>query len=121
MCENKWLAKIGSHAYDYLIRVNTLFNKVRRLFGKEYWSLAGYLKFKAKETTKVIENFQTVFLDYAREHGYDGVICGHIHHPEIKDVDGIAYMNSGDWVENCTALVEHMDGRWEIIKYSGVA
>jgi UDP-2,3-diacylglucosamine pyrophosphatase LpxH len=110
-----WLALLGDKAYDLILRVNAHFNWVRRQFGFGYWSLSKYLKHKVKGAVDFIFKFEINLAEYARKNGYDGVICGHIHHAEIKDIEGIAYMNSGDWVESCTALVEHLDGSWEVI------
>ena len=88
--------------------------------GFGYWSLSQYLKARVKKGVDFIFKFETNVLEYARRHNYDGVICGHIHTPEIKTVDGMIYMNDGDWVESCSALVEHYDGRWEIIYWKDI-
>jgi UDP-2,3-diacylglucosamine pyrophosphatase LpxH len=86
--------------------------------GFGYWSLSQYLKKRVKKAIDFIFQFEQNLATYCRKRGFDGVICGHIHHAEIKQVDGITYMNDGDWVESCTALVEHHDGRWEIITWT---
>jgi len=106
---------IGDHAYDLLINVNTLIYNIRKLFGFNHWSLSKYLKMKAKSASNFIGSFEEKMVSYCKKRNYDGVICGHIHHPVIREIDGIVYMNDGDWVENCSALVEHMDGKYEII------
>jgi UDP-2,3-diacylglucosamine pyrophosphatase LpxH len=114
----KWLAFVGDYAYRILIAVNTLFNRARRLLGFGYWSLSAFLKTRVKNTLQFVENFEAAVADEARRRGVDGVICGHIHKAEMRDIDGIAYINDGDWVESCSALVEHSDGRLEILEWA---
>lgn len=114
---HKWLAHLGSWAYDMVVVLNTQFNRVRKLLGLPYWSLAGYLKRQVKEAGNFIAQFETSLTDAARESGADGVVCGHIHQARMKTVDGILYLNDGDWVESCTALVEHLDGRLELMHW----
>ena len=111
----KWLAHVGAWAYDVLIDINVMVSAVRRWFKLRPWSLSAWAKYQVKSAVNFIGNYEENLAGYARTHGCDGIICGHIHHANIRDIDGIAYMNSGDWVESCTALVEHDDGRWEII------
>jgi UDP-2,3-diacylglucosamine pyrophosphatase LpxH len=98
--------------------LNTLFNHARRKMGFGYWSLSAFLKGKVKNALQFIENFEGAVADEARRRGVDGVICGHIHKAEMRDIDGITYINDGDWVESCTALVEHMDGRLELLEWA---
>jgi UDP-2,3-diacylglucosamine pyrophosphatase LpxH len=86
--------------------------------GFGYWSLSKFLKGRVKKAVDFIFEFEKNLAAYCKKKGYDGVICGHIHHAEIKDIDGITYMNDGDWVESMTALVEHHDGRWEIVTWT---
>ena len=86
--------------------------------GFGYWSLSAYLKVKVKNALQFIENFEAAVADEARRRGVDGVICGHIHKAEMRQIDGVAYINDGDWVESCTALVEHFDGRLEILEWA---
>jgi hypothetical protein len=86
--------------------------------GFGYFSLSRYLKHRVKKAVDFIFKFEENLAGYCKKRGFDGVICGHIHHAEIKDINGIVYMNDGDWVESCTALVEHHDGRWEIITWT---
>ena len=114
----RWLAYIGDHAYDLVLRLNTVFNGLRRLMGLRYWSLSSYLKIKVKNAVRFISEYEQVIVKEARKAGVQGVICGHIHHAEIKQYDDIIYMNDGDWVESCTALVEHFDGTWEILYWA---
>ena len=113
-----WLNYLGDTAYDLLLRLNTKYNWIRHKFGFGYWSFSKYLKHKVKGAVDFIFQFEKNITDYCRRKYYDGVICGHIHNAEIKTVNGIVYMNDGDWVESCTALVEHFDGRFEIISWS---
>ncbi len=114
----KWLAFLGDWSYRTILMLNTLFNLVRRKMGFGYWSLSAFLKGKVKNALQFIENFEGAVADEARRRGVDGVICGHIHKAEMRDIDGITYINDGDWVESCTALVEHMDGRLELLEWA---
>ncbi len=114
----RWLAYIGDHAYDFVLRLNTFFNGLRRLMGLRYWSLSSYLKIKVKNAVQFISEFEQVIVKEAEKAEVQGVICGHIHHAEMKQYGDITYMNDGDWVESCTALVEHFDGTWEIIYWA---
>lgn len=116
----RWLAFVGDYAYRALIAINTLFNRVRRRMGFGYWSLSAFLKTRVKNALQFVENFEAAVADEARRRGVDGVICGHIHKAEMRDIDGIAYINDGDWVESCTALVEHPDGRLEILEWAKI-
>lgn len=110
-----WLSFLGDKAYDVILSLNNKFNWIRRRFGFGYWSLSRFLKLKVKKAVDFIFQFEKNMVAYCKKRGFDGVICGHIHHPEIKIIDGVVYMNDGDWVESCSALVEHHDGTWEIL------
>ena len=114
---NKWIAKLGSEAYDLLIVLNHWFNWGRRKLGFGYWSLSRHIKNKVKEAVNYISNFEEAVVYAARQHGADGVVCGHIHHAIITDYDGIRYANCGDWVESCTALAEDEDGKLRLIHW----
>lgn len=114
----RWLAHLGDRAYNIVLTLNTWFNVLRRRLGYSYWSLSAYLKHKVKNAVDYISSFEDAVAEEARRHRVDGVICGHIHHAEIRDIDGITYCNDGDWVESCTALVEHADGRMEILNWA---
>ncbi|MFY8094014.1 MAG: UDP-2,3-diacylglucosamine diphosphatase [Niveispirillum sp.] len=116
----KWLAFVGDTAYTFLLWLNTLLNKARRKLGFPYWSLSAYLKHKTKKAVEFIGDYETALTDEARRRQVDGVICGHIHHAEMRDMDGVLYVNDGDWVESCTALVEHPDGRLEILRWADI-
>ena len=114
----RWLAFLGDYAYALLLKCNVVFNAVRRRFGLPYWSLSAHIKKKVKNAVSFISRFEEAVAYAARERGVDGVVCGHIHTAEIRDFDGITYYNDGDWVESCTALIEHRDGRMEIIDWA---
>lgn len=113
----QWLYHLGDFLYNILLDVNILVSKIRNWFGLPHWSLSAYLKHKTKEAVSYLANFEELITEYCAKQKADGVICGHIHHADIKTVNGIEYMNDGDWVESCTALVEHYDGKWEIIQW----
>lgn len=114
----QWLAYLGSYAYDFSISCNAFVNKIRHTFGLEYWSLSNWLKYKVKSAVNFVGEFESTLSKYAKSKGADGVVCGHIHYARvIPNLDGIMYLNCGDWVESHTALVEHRDGRIELIKW----
>jgi len=114
----RWLAVLGDYAYVLALSANHWFNVIRRTLGLPYWSLSAYLKHKVKNVVQFMSDYETGMVALAKRKGTDGVICGHIHHADIKDIDGITYCNDGDWVESCTALVEHYDGRTEILTWT---
>jgi UDP-2,3-diacylglucosamine pyrophosphatase LpxH len=113
-----WIAFLGDKAYDIILSINSKFNWIRHRMGFGYFSLSQFLKHKVKKAVDFIFQFERNLVAYCRKRGFDGVICGHIHHAEIKEIDGVVYMNDGDWVESCTALVEHHNGRWEIVTWT---
>jgi len=117
----KWLAILGDYAYVAALSINHWLNLARKRLGLPYWSLSQYLKYKVKNAVQFISDFEEGMAEAARMRGVKGVICGHIHHAEIRDVDGIMYCNDGDWVESCTALVEHFDGRMEILTWTDMS
>ncbi|MEQ8228108.1 MAG: UDP-2,3-diacylglucosamine diphosphatase [Rhodospirillales bacterium] len=114
----KWLAFLGDNAYNAALMLNLWLNIVRRKLGFSYWSLSAYLKHKVKNAVEFVSSYEAAVVGEARKRGVDGVICGHIHTAEMRDMGGILYCNDGDWVESCTALVEHEDGRLEILKWA---
>jgi len=114
----KWLAYLGDRAYGLALSLNTVFNAARKILGMPYWSLSAYLKLKVKNAASFIGNFETALVREAKSRGLDGVVCGHIHHAEVKDVAGILYCNDGDWVESCTALTEDAMGRLRIVTWA---
>jgi UDP-2,3-diacylglucosamine pyrophosphatase LpxH len=101
-----------------LLDLNHVVNWVRKGFGLPYWSLSAYLKGKTKEAVAFMSDFEELITEYCYKKRADGIICGHIHQAAIKEINGIVYMNDGDWVESCTALVEHHTGEWEIVNWS---
>jgi len=115
---HRWLAFLGDHAYVALLRLNIWFNAARRGLGLPYWSLSAYMKKRVKNAVEFIGRFEEAVAFAAKERGADGVVCGHIHSAEIRQIGGITYYNDGDWVESCTALVEHFDGRLEILHWA---
>ena len=113
-----WLAFLGDKAYDVVLSLNSKLNWLLHRFGFRYFSLSQYLKGRVKKAVDFIFQFEKNLAAYCKKRGFDGVICGHIHHAEIKEINGVMYMNDGDWVESCTALVEHCNGKWEIITWT---
>ena len=116
----KFLALLGDGAYTAALGANRWFNAARRRLGYPYWSLSAWLKRQVKEAVKAIDRFETALAGEARRRGFDGVVCGHIHHAEMRRVNGVEYLNDGDWVESCTALVEHHDGRLELVDWAAL-
>jgi UDP-2,3-diacylglucosamine pyrophosphatase LpxH len=116
----KFLAILGDGAYTAALFANRWFNMARRRLGYPYWSLSAWLKRQVKEAVKAIDRFEVAVAGEARRRGFDGVVCGHIHHAEMRDIGGVTYFNDGDWVESCTALVEHADGRLELIDWAAL-
>jgi UDP-2,3-diacylglucosamine pyrophosphatase LpxH len=115
---HRWIAVLGDNAYALVVRLNALLSWVRRRLGiAGYWSLSGYAKRKVKSAVGFIFDFEHSVARYVLELGVDGVICGHIHAAAIKEIEGITYINCGDWVDSCTAILEHADGRLELIEW----
>ncbi len=115
----RWLSLLGMWTYHGLLQLNRWYNLFRRGLKLPYWSLASYLKTRTKRAVQFIADFEHAVARQAAEYEVDGVICGHIHCPELRTIDSITYANTGDWVEHCTALVEHVDGRLELIQWAG--
>lgn len=113
----RWLAFLGDGAYSTALFLNTYLNIVRRRMGLTYWSLSAWAKGKVKNAVSFISRFEEFLVAEARQHGADGVVCGHIHHATIREIQGISYLNTGDWVESCTAIIEDYDGRLELIRW----
>lgn len=118
---HRWLAFLGDHAYVALLKLNVGFNACRRGLGLPYWSLSAHLKKRVKNAVEYVCRYEEAVAHAARERGADGVVCGHIHSAEIRQFGEITYYNDGDWVESCTALVEHADGRMEILDWAARA
>ncbi len=117
---HRWVALLGDIAYNALVRANGACSWLRRQMGRPgYWSLAGYAKRRVKKALEFIFSFEAAVIHNIRGRGLDGVICGHIHCAAIKEVDGLTYVNCGDWVDSCTAIVEYPDGRLELIDWDG--
>ncbi|MFC5385699.1 UDP-2,3-diacylglucosamine diphosphatase [Aquamicrobium segne] len=114
----RWLAYLGDWAYEAALKLSTYVNLIRRKLGFTYWSLSAWAKHKVKNAVSFIGKFEETLTAEARRHDVDGVICGHIHSAAMRDFDGFTYINTGDWVESCTAVVEHEDGRMEIIQWA---
>jgi len=114
----RWLMHIGDHLYDFIITLNNWWSLIRHRLGLPYWSMSKWIKQHTKQAVSYVLNFEQLLANYCHSKGYYGIICGHIHTAEIKMIDTTWYGNSGDWVESCTALVEHHDGRWEIVTWT---
>ena len=114
----KWLAHVGDRMYEFTLRMNRHLNSLRARLGLPYWSLSGYLKQKVKRAVSYVGDFEVAVAREARKRGVQGVVCGHIHRAELHEIDGMVYANDGDWVESLTALVEHANGRLELVDWS---
>ena len=115
---HQWIAKLGSKGYDFLLEVNRLLRSIRRLFGiQSQFSLAAFVKFKVKNAVQFISDYEQSIVNTLKDEGLDGVICGHIHHAEMKEIDGFMYVNTGDFVETCSAIVERHDGTLELVRW----
>lgn len=112
-----WIAMAGDSLYEGTMRFNYWFNKGRSLLGMRYWSLSAFAKQHVKTAVNVVSTFEESVARECKRRGLDGVVCGHIHHAEVRDIGGVTYHNCGDWVESCTALAEHLDGRIELIRW----
>ena len=114
----KWLAYLGDNLYEFTLKLNRHLNKFRGRMGLPYWSLSNYLKQKVKSAMNYVTDFENAVAKEAARRGHQGVVCGHIHRAEMRDIDGILYCNDGDWVESRTALVEHFDGSLELLHWA---
>jgi UDP-2,3-diacylglucosamine pyrophosphatase LpxH len=112
-----WLSKLGARLYEVCLALNTPVTRLRSRMGLPYWSLAAALKGQAKRAVQYMAEFERAVVHAAEEAGADGVVCGHIHKPELRHFGRARYANCGDWVESCTALVEHLDGRLELVRW----
>ena len=120
MLAHRWLAFVGDALYEFMMRLNGVVNRVRKTFDLPYWSLSKAAKHKVKNAVEFISKYEELVARAAAERGVDGVVCGHIHTAEIRTFDGIEYYNDGDWVEGGNALVEHFDGRMELLHWPEV-
>lgn len=114
----KWLAHVGDRAYVFALWLNTFVNRAKRLWGGQYWSLSNWAKQQVKQAVNFISQYERVLADEARRNGYDGIVCGHIHQACIRTIDGLIYVNTGDWVESCTAVVEDADGTLRLVDWA---
>lgn len=115
----KWLAVLGDYGYEFLLHLNFFINKFCKLIKiKKKWSLSKYIKDNVKKSVSFINNYENILSTHAKRNGFKGVICGHIHKAEIRQIDTVHYLNCGDWVESCTAIVEDFEGKWSIINYT---
>lgn len=114
----KWLVLLGDAAYDSLLKINSWLNRLRNASGLTQWSLSSYLKNKTRNAFSIIANYETTLANECKKRKFDGVICGHIHYPELKQINGIQYANCGDWVESCSALVEDKLGNLKIVEWT---
>lgn len=117
----KWLAYVGDWAYEFTLKLNAMLNRLRGRMGLPYWSLSKYLKLKVKRAVSFIGDYEAAVVREARKREVHGVVCGHIHHAELRELDGITYANDGDWVESLTALVERSDGQLDLLDWSALA
>lgn len=117
----KWMAKLGDVMYNILLKINVLYNRIQSWRGRPYYSFSQAIKNSVKKAVSNASDFDKMLTDMARTKGCQGVICGHIHRPEDRMIDGIRYLNSGDWVETMSALVEDNDGNWKIVYYKDMA
>jgi UDP-2,3-diacylglucosamine pyrophosphatase LpxH len=115
----RWLAYLGDNLYEFTLKLNRHLNTLRARLGLPYWSLSAYLKHKVKTALNYVTDFENAVAQEARRRGHQGVVCGHIHRAEMRDIQGTLYCNDGDWVESRTALVEHQDGRLELVQWPG--
>jgi UDP-2,3-diacylglucosamine pyrophosphatase LpxH len=113
----RWLAHLGDKGYGLLLAANRPLNAIRTRFGLGYWSLSAYVKHRVKNAVSFISQFEDAVARYAAQHRVDGVVCGHIHTPAVRRIRNLDYYNTGDWVESSTALVEHLDGRMELLRW----
>ena len=113
----RWLARIGDVLHGTMVSLNHGVNSLRRALRKPYWPLAERVKLSIGASARYIEQFENISAEHARAHGYDGVICGHIHRANLRRIAGTLYANSGDWVESCTALIETEQGELELLRY----
>ncbi len=114
----RWLAHVNDATHRVMAGINRAINRVRRRFGRPYWSLSAFVRSKAKTAFKVLDAYEATMVREARARGFDGVVCGHVHHPACKPMDGVVYANTGDWMEHCSALVEDFDGNLALVDWT---
>jgi UDP-2,3-diacylglucosamine pyrophosphatase LpxH len=111
----KWLAHVGDNLYELTLRLNRYVAKIRSYLGLPYWSLSAYLKHKVKSALNYVTAFEDALAQEAKRRGFQGVVCGHIHRAQIREIDGVLYCNDGDWVESRSAMIENFDGSLELL------
>jgi UDP-2,3-diacylglucosamine pyrophosphatase LpxH len=114
---NRLLERVGSRVYDWILDLNLWLNRLRRRLGMGYWSVSSCLKGKAKTAVQYVTNYEEAMVSMAEAHGVDGIICGHVHQPEVRRIGRLTYFNCGDWVESCTALVEDYEGNISLVRF----
>lgn len=117
VCFGKFHAMLGDVLYDVSLWLNRQCHGIRKRLGLPYWSMASYIKTKVKKANEAIRRYRDAAIADAKEQGVDGIICGHIHHPQMEMVDGILYCNDGDWIENCTLMVENQSGDLKLLRW----
>ncbi|WP_440874659.1 UDP-2,3-diacylglucosamine diphosphatase [Thalassotalea sp. PLHSN55] len=120
VCFGRLHSWIGDVLYDFLLFINRWYNWCRIKANRPYWSLASYIKGRLKGAGKAIARYRNACIETAKQQGFDGIVCGHIHHPEIVEQDGFTYLNDGDWIENCSALVESQSGELSLVYWSAI-
>lgn len=113
----RWLESLGDSLYDLIMFLSRFYNRLRRSLGFSYWSFAAFIKYKFKDAVRYIENYEEIAAHHAANRGYDGIVCGHIHHPNQRLLGDMRYYNTGDWVEHCTALTEDINGKLAILHW----
>lgn len=114
----RWLAVLGAWGYDLVLNLTYWLNRIRRKWGGGQWSLSAYLKAKVKNIAQFISSYEETVVHEVRRRGLDGIVCGHIHHADLRMIGDVLYANTGDWVESCTAIAEHFDGSLEVIRWT---
>lgn len=118
VCFGKFQAMLGDVLYDFLLWINRQCHGIRKTLGLPYWSMASYIKTKVKKANEAIRRYRDAALEDARKQMVDGIVCGHIHHPQMEMVNGKLYCNDGDWIENCTTMVETNSGNLKLLRWS---
>lgn len=112
-----WVDDLGSGLYEVIMYISRLYNRIRNWFGYSYWSFAAFIKYKFAEAVRYIHSFEQAAMHEARNRGFDGIVCGHIHHPNVIENGDVLYLNTGDWVEHCTAIVEDEQGQFQLLDW----
>jgi|TARA_A100001015_G_scaffold256119_1_gene297989 UDP-2,3-diacylglucosamine pyrophosphatase LpxH len=113
----RWISTLGDVGYNLLLRINVVVNKVRSLLGYDYWSFSKWVKDSVKQAVSYVGDFEATVASVCNQRGYAGIICGHIHKAANREVGGVRYLNCGDWVESCTAILHTHDGQFQVIEH----